>query len=84
MASLIEEANAPSQNSMLRSEENIPSYDELMERQGGFGRFQWISSPIMMMTMNLPGILALQLSYLLMYQRFDCEVLGSDKQWVQL
>ena len=52
----------------------VDRFKELIEAQGGFGRFQWMAFIMIVLGMNSPGYLVYSLPYLLLYPEFDCQV----------
>ena len=52
--------------------QKIPSYEELLIEQGGFGKFQWFSYLVIVLAIQTNGYLLYALSYLLLYPKFDC------------
>ena len=64
---------------LATSDSEIPDYNDLIEEQGGQGRFQWLSFSLISPSFNLNGLIAYQLSYLLLLPKFSCdEKIGND------
>ena len=76
---LKEEADEP----LSPEPNNFPSYEELIEEQGGQGFFQWLAWSIISPAINLNGMLIYQFSYLLLLPKFSCDEL-IDGKWTAL
>jgi hypothetical protein len=51
----------------------LPTYPELLEEQGGFGKYQMMVYLIIVLAINTNGYLVYGLSYLLLYPKFECK-----------
>ena len=53
---------------------NLPDLNELMEHQGGMGKFQYFGFVLMVMAINASGVFAYNLGYLLLYPVHECGI----------
>ena len=65
---------------------NLPDLNELMEHQGGMGKFQYLIFILMVMAINGSGVFAYNLGYLLLYPVHECGIVldgGAISYFVQ-
>lgn len=62
---------------------DIPSYESLLEAQGGFGKFQFIACFFIIAGINCYSWEQYNLPYLLLYPDFDCKI-KIDNMWLNM
>ena len=68
----------------LLTKKEVPSLEEMMDEQGGFGKLQWFAYINCVMALNSAGFLYYNLAYLLLYPEFICHERDSQGSWVIL
>jgi hypothetical protein len=54
-----------------------------MEEQGGFGKFQTLAFLVIILAMNSDGFCTYNLSYLLLYPHFSCQI-QENGHWISI
>ena len=63
---------------------DIPTFDELIEEQGGFGKFQLLAFTTIIFSCNTTGWVTYQYAYLLLYPYFICSKPDGNGNWVTM
>ena len=64
--------------------QTVPSYDELLEQQGGYGRYQKIAFFYLLLLQGSAGYVLYNIPYLLLYPVFNCTQKQPDGQWLPI